>query len=587
VTNGEIAHIAADEVTWDLCGEEECIGVPLDSGVCLRHLWDTDPEAAAATLDQAYSEGSLDARGVEVSAGLFKAILERAPGSDDRPVLPRVDFERAHFTSSVRWEGVDFDDDARFVGATFAGDTSFAASTFRRLASFQGARFERSVAFDTTRFERTGLFEDLTVGGDVSMARTSFAGSASFRRSRFASVEISEVAFLRSADFTQANFKGVRIAPILSVGDLLLEDVDVEGRFTLEAAGTAIVLRHARFGEPATIEARWADIALEHVDFMRPSVVTRLPTPVLVGDGTETFTEDAVSARVEPEPAGIRRAVPRVVSLDRSDVEHLTLGDVNLHNCRFFGSHNLHKLVIEAPDALPPAPDRVLWTRRRTVAEEHEWRALDTRRLAKGWYGAPTRPPTWLTVRPRSPREIATTYRALRRGREENKDEPGAADLYYGEMEMRRAVGQRGPVEPGSDTPDTPRAERIVLWAYWLLSGYGLRANRAFRALAVAVALSAALFYLYGFQDRHHPFARPQDAKVSKRLPFPPPAKAVGEALTSVDAWTYSVGTATSIIGAPESQLTTDGRVVRVVLRILGPLLIGLGLLAIRARVRR
>jgi hypothetical protein len=34
--------------------------------------------------------------------------------------------------------------------------------------------------------------------------------------------------------------------------------------------------------------------------------------------------------------------------------------------------------------------------------------------------------------------EIANLYRALRKGREDSKDEPGAADLYYGEMEMRR-----------------------------------------------------------------------------------------------------------------------------------------------------
>ena len=34
--------------------------------------------------------------------------------------------------------------------------------------------------------------------------------------------------------------------------------------------------------------------------------------------------------------------------------------------------------------------------------------------------------------------QIAGLYRALRKGREDTKDKPGAADLYYGEMEMRR-----------------------------------------------------------------------------------------------------------------------------------------------------
>ena len=49
----------------------------------------------------------------------------------------------------------------------------------------------------------------------------------------------------------------------------------------------------------------------------------------------------------------------------------------------------------------------------------------------------------------------------------------------------------------------------------------------------------------------------------------------------------YTVGTATAIVGAPEAQLTQAGRALRVILRILSPLLIGLALLAIRGRVKR
>ena len=36
------------------------------------------------------------------------------------------------------------------------------------------------------------------------------------------------------------------------------------------------------------------------------------------------------------------------------------------------------------------------------------------------------------------PARLAAVYRELRKGREDAKDEPGAADFYYGEMEMRR-----------------------------------------------------------------------------------------------------------------------------------------------------
>jgi hypothetical protein len=60
------------------------------------------------------------------------------------------------------------------------------------------------------------------------------------------------------------------------------------------------------------------------------------------------------------------------------------------------------------------------------------------------------------------------------KGREDSKDEPGAADFYYGEMEMRRH---------STGTPPSRRPIVSIIWLYWLVSGYGLRASRALIAL--------------------------------------------------------------------------------------------------------
>ena len=90
---------------------------------------------------------------------------------------------------------------------------------------------------------------------------------------------------------------------------------------------------------------------------------------------------------------------------------------------------------------------------------------------------------------PYGPREIATIYRALRKGREDNKDEPGAADFYYGEMEMRR------------HDPTKPRAERLVLLLYWLTSGYALRASWAVAWLAGVLILATFLLAAYGLEQ--------------------------------------------------------------------------------------
>ena len=79
--------------------------------------------------------------------------------------------------------------------------------------------------------------------------------------------------------------------------------------------------------------------------------------------------------------------------------------------------------------------------------DDHATNAVDERSSAASrssadydidWYGPANRPPAWLATEPPSPLQIAVVYRALRKGREDSRDEPGAADFYYGEMEMRR-----------------------------------------------------------------------------------------------------------------------------------------------------
>ncbi len=66
------------------------------------------------------------------------------------------------------------------------------------------------------------------------------------------------------------------------------------------------------------------------------------------------------------------------------------------------------------------------------------------------------------------------------------KDEPGAADFYYGEMEMRRHGRKRN------------EAERWLLQLYWLLSGYGLRASRALGWLTLAMMTTIVLMMGFG-----------------------------------------------------------------------------------------
>jgi len=114
----------------------------------------------------------------------------------------------------------------------------------------------------------------------------------------------------------------------------------------------------------------------------------------------------------------------------------------------------------------------------------------------------------WRQARNLGPGAIAALYRALRKGREDAKDEPGAADIYYGEMEMRRHTS--GPAN-GRESASRGQVDRAVLTVYWLISGYGLRAWRAFTWLAAVIALFGLAFHrdraARGDQYHHRPTA--------------------------------------------------------------------------------
>jgi hypothetical protein len=255
---------------------------------------------------------------------------------------------------------------------------------------------------------------------------------------------------------------------------------------------------------------------------------------------------------------------PRLLSVRATDVATLVVTDVSLAPCHFAGAHHLDQLRLEGAIgfALPPRglhaglawPPVWWWTRRQTLAEEHTWRASCTKKAA-GWGDAETRPrdrPGDVTAEPPQvirPERLAGLYRALRQAQESRKNEPGAADFYYGEMEMRRLASS------------TPWAERVILFAYWLVAGYGLRGLRALTALGMVVVGLAGLFHAVGFVPAH---------------PGP----------SWWDSLLYTAGSTVSI-SDDALKLTAWGKLLRILLRLVGPLLLGLALLSVRNRVKR
>ena len=599
--------MASQQPDWAPCGHPGCIGIQLPTfTLCLAHADEHASRAFHAELKRIRAEGTVDARGVVISAQLLVRLLAAAPRDDNRPTFTAARFDRASFEGQASFDGASFRGDTRFSQARFKGGAGFSGARFEDRAWFNGASFEGDAWFEQANFQREAVFhlasfqddawfdkasfedeamfgqatfqgkagfEEASFQGDAWFVRAGFQGEAKFRQASFqGEAKFDWAGFQDAAVFAGTSFeRATQLGPLLA-RRLVLDGAVFSARVQLDATAAAVSARRTQFPGGVYLRLRYATVDLDDADLAAPTILAGVPSPY--PELEEQMQPDARAWALLPPGPPTQRWRPRLLSVERADVAGLRLADVDLRACRFVGAHNLDKLRIEATPqlALPPPGwhfRRVggeglpiwRWASRMTLAEEQHWRANRPLRRTpagqphpqlRGWYPPACRAESELGELPRrSPVQLAALYRELRKGLEDAKNEPGAADFYYGEMEMRR------------HNTDTPLGERFVLWLYWLTSGYSLRGLRALICLAVVVLTLAGLLHAVGFRPLHP--------------------------VTPRSFWSSVLYAAESTLslGGADVSLTGWGRALRIVLRLTGPVLLGLALLSVRNRVKR
>jgi hypothetical protein len=272
-------------------------------------------------------------------------------------------------------------------------------------------------------------------------------------------------------------------------------------------------------------------------------------------------------------------SICRVTSLARANVGELVVSDVILDDCVFAGAHGLDKLRIGAQCSFRRASRGS--TRRRIISEEIRWRQIRNNAVDDTDDSHEMKMPAL---------EVAGIYRDLRKSLEDAKNEPGAADFYYGEMEMRRLSGHKhGMTDEQAKQGSISLFERVLLDGYWALSGYGLRASRALMSLAVIVFIASSLYTSTAFA-----VVPPQPTQVSKVVPetgdvihspAPPPKSA--KFSTALDFSARESISLLQVRGNPELLTRGPGTVLDIALRLAGPTLLAFTVLALRARIKR
>ncbi|WP_020106089.1 pentapeptide repeat-containing protein [Nocardia sp. 348MFTsu5.1] len=513
-----------------------------------------------------------------------------------------AEFHSAHFAEGAWFAETQFDRGGFFGNCTFAANAVFAGANFTRIAHFD-ALFAGHSNFTDAKFNKDAIFGRSTFLLEPDYTGATFFADAHFDRCRFpAGCLFAETTFntLNLSFATAQTLRIIRctIEKSLRTDSMICHTIDLS-RSAISSTGISVQLaaRHVTAQYTSFVGSNIIVLTCEGVDFTGTDfgdhclveqgdprqtmaadtdpLTQRDPNPPTTS--SEVSQDDRAGKLVALEQERMAKQMERfeatlqwarhtladshthIQSLQQSDVSNLSVARVSLAKCRLTSAHGLDRLRVDNTTAFETSRDHlardakshvpaILWTRRTVIFEE----------------GAVRRP-----RREHDPDEqvdehlVATAYRELRKSLEDAKDEPGAADFYYGEMEMRRRGSRRLSVE------------RWLLTAYWLISGYGLRAWRTIVALVMMFGLAA--WVLTG-TDRATTAARP------------PRATALREQLDYWDALTFVIRDATVLLrpaGTATVTTTGLGTAIDLIVRIATPVLFALAALAVRARVKR
>ncbi|MFD3999015.1 pentapeptide repeat-containing protein [Streptomyces sp. NPDC058583] len=556
-------------------------------------------------------------RGVRFNAASFReATFSGASWFERATLYGPASFSRCNFSGPVDFSGATFSQLANFSAVKFSEDAKFGEVKFTEGANFNGVEFSQHSSFECAEFAGDADFTNVQFYHGATFEQARFSGEAQFRQ---AFTGRGGTFWFNGAQFESASWLG----PLMCGGVADLSGAVFRAPITLEIAAGEVRCERTQWESTATIRLRADKADLRYAVLAAPMAVTTFPIPFRIPipgnfgarEWSPAFAQDG---RTDPV---------RVMSVQGVDAAFLVLTDVDLSDCQFFGAFHLDQIRLEGRTVFPATPDgwhrrgiRLFrWTPRRTLAEEHHWRALEahdrtpqdsrmrpartttaehpfggTERAgtrsrsplqeermsaSRVWRTGPEHPDPGLTP---DPEDVAALYRQLRKAFEDGKNEPGAADFYYGECEMRR-----------HDRTGTSRSERGLLWAYWLLSGYGLRASRALGWLAAAMITTIVLLMGFGLPEGSpKPQATgsvpPGGGKVTLTIDKEDPKNPSRDRFTGKRFDKALSVTLNSVVFRSSGQdLTTAGSYIEMTSRLFEPALLAFAVLAIRGRIKR
>jgi uncharacterized protein YjbI with pentapeptide repeats len=450
---------------------------------------------------------------------------------------PRANFTEASFEGGVDFGGADFGEKLQMTSVRFRGTASFQGASIGARARLQNWRLDDGIlVMRSTHFRGDVTLHGAKVSsGSLEMAHAYFDGL----------VDLGGVQVEGDITFAGASVRAVeRFGPMQAQGTIDLTGLHVYSPCAIETSSRVTDLSDARVVAPVRVALGAGDLVLDRLDTSSKLVLT------------------SRAADKENRP-------PRLVSARGTDLGTAVVSGLDVKALCLQGAVGIDQLQLESRVTFQPVPSGRR-AHREAIAEEHRMRHRE--RPNDGWY-----PEQCRSARdgddPVPPAEIARLYRSLRKAREDSRDSPGAADFYYGEMEMRRMYARKQ-LSGASGFPERALqgGNALLLELYRMLGGYGVRPSRPLVMFIVLVTAGTLIIDLGGLVH---------SSSIVSAKTTPGSAVGLGGSLVFVLRSALLLPTSSAVV------LGTGAEWVQIAARVLGPLSIGLFGFGVRARVQR
>ncbi|TDO11690.1 hypothetical protein EV580_3409 [Mycobacterium sp. BK086] len=498
--------------------------VPLDGDRCVVHGEPRSWNSFLKTVADRMPVTGL--RGCRIDDAHFRELMRRLPRRGDSREMVDADFTGTVFESAAEFNGVTFTRHTKFDGARFESGLTIINSSIADL------ELQNVVVMDHFVVERLDAERlnggTLTVDGSVDVKKLKVAHECI----------LPSVACTGDAVIEKLHIGGTFDAPNVEARSLRIQGV-FEGRASLSLAAPTADLSSCEFSARVEVLVRSGSLNFSNVKLTEKSSIS----------GVYGSSECAIVAI-----AGV-------------DASKLVLRNLDVGSCTFALAEKLDVITLDGVRFA-----RVKnWGRsgRAIVGDEKAWRVAGGANSSAG--------------------SVASVYGALRTSLESTKDDAIASDFYYGEMEMRRAQRRSDAFSKsgGNGARSAAFLDTVLMTAYWLISGYGLRVGRALSVFILLVIGCGILIALVGYppvKDAYVPDGIAPSGELMYRLDHPHQNSArenIPQALN------LAAQSSVSLLTSTANALTPVGSWIVLLLRFAGPIILGLALLAVRNKFRR